>query len=219
MMDANTARVILSSHVEKKTSEIGNAIDILYPTFETYKAIAAEFGRSGSFWNVRHRLFQLPAGIRWKIDVEQISIDQGIEISKLKNEDEQWLLAFSITETQNLTAKECGNVVSLVLKEDKSIQDALSVSAGIRFNKIQSLVLPLGYDIRLTICKRAWTRGQNWEDFAYQLMLQGLEIDPEEVACQLEKLASDLRKTAETKQESNDAEQEDPGNQLEIHEI
>lgn len=209
MIDAETARAILNSYAEKKISEIGNAVDVLYPEFGTYKAIAAEFGRSDKYWSVRHRLFQLPAGIRWKIDEEQISTEQGIEISKLKNENDQWLLAFAITETQNLTAKECQNVVNLVLKEDQSIREALSVSAGIRFDKIQPLLLPLGFDIRLAICKRAWARCQEWEDLIYQLILQGIDVDIKEVASQLEKLASDLHKAGET-------EQDESGNQLEI---
>ena len=207
-MDTETARVILGSYAGKKPSEIGNAVDVLYPGFGTYKAIAAEFGRSDSFWSVRHRLFQLPVGIRWKIDEGQISMEQGIEISKLKNEEEQWLLAFTITETQNLTAKECQNVVNLVLKEEKSIREALGVSAGIRFDKIQPLLLPLGFDIRLAICKRAWARCQEWEDLIYQLILQGIDVDIKEVASQLEKLASDLHKAGETEQESDETEQE-----------
>lgn len=209
MIDAETARAILNSYAEKKISEIGNAVDVLYPGFGTYKAIAAEFGRSDHFWSTRHRLFQLPAGVRWKIDERQISIDQGIEISKLKNENDQWLLAFAITETQNLTAKECQNVVNLVLKEEQSIREALSVSAGIRFDKIQPLFLPLGFDIRLAICKRSWTRYQEWGDLAYQLILQGIDVDIKEVASQLEKLASDLHKAGKT-------EQDESGNQLEI---
>ena len=216
VMDTETARVILGSYAEKKPSEIGNAVDVLYPGFGTYKAIAAEFGRSDSFWSVRHRLFQLPVGIRWKIDEGQISMEQGIEISKLKNEEEQWLLAFTITETQNLTAKECQNVVNLVLKEEKSIREALGVSAGIRFDKIQPLLLPLGFDIRLAICKRAWARHQEWEDLIYQLILQGIDVDIKEVASQLEKLASDLHKAGGTEQESDETEQDESRNQLKI---
>ena len=194
MMDAGTAREILETYTGRKTSEIGNAIDVLYPEFSTYKAIAKVFGRSDKYWGVRHRLFQLPAGIRWKIDEGHINIEQGIEIAKLKNEDDQWLLAIAIIETENLTANECGNVVNLVLKEGKSIQEALSVSAGVRSDNIQPLILPLGFDIRLAICKRAWALSQEWEDMIYQFILQGIDVDIKEIALQLEKLALDLRK-------------------------
>ena len=202
MMDAETAKEILETYAGRKPSEIGEAIDVLYPGFGTYKAIAEAFGRSDKYWSIRHRLFQLPKGIRWKIDDGQISTEQGIEITKLKSEEDQWLLAFAVTETKNLTAKECGNIVNLVLKEDKSIAEALSVSAGIRFDKIQPLLLPLGFDIRLAICKRAWARSKEWEDLVYQLILQGIDVDMNEVALELEKLASDMRKAGEIAQDS-----------------
>ena len=194
MIDAETARRILETYAERKLSEIGNAVDVLYPRFGTYKAIAEAFGRSDKYWSIRHRLFQLPKGIRWKIDEGQISTEQGIEIAKLKNEEDQWLLAFAVTETRNLTAKECGNIVNLVLKEDKSIREALGISAGIRFDKIQPLLLPLGFDIRLAICKLAWARSKEWEDLTYQLILQGIDVDIKEVALELEKLASEMHK-------------------------
>ena len=201
-MDANTAREILGNYAGISPSEIGKAIDVLYQELNTYKAIAQKFGRSESFWSVRHRIYQLPAGIRWKVDERQISIDQSYQISRLKNGEDQWLLAMAIIETEDLTASDCENVVNLVLKEGKSIGEALSVSAGIRFDKIQPLLLPLGFDIRLAICKRAWARSKEWEDLVYQLILQGIDVDMNEVALELEKLASDMRKAGEIAQDS-----------------
>ncbi len=194
-MDEKTAREILTNHTGKKPSEIGAAVDVLYETFGTYALIAQEFGRAGSFWSVRHRFCQLPAGIRWKIDEGQIGITQGEQILKLEDEEDQWLLAIAIIETDSFTATESGNVVNLVLKENNSIREALSISAGIRFDKTHPLLLPFPFDVWLAICKRAWGEHQNWADLTYQLILQGLAVDPEEVACQLEKLASDLRKS------------------------
>ena len=219
MMDTNAAKEILGSYEGKLPSEIGNAVDVLYPGFGTYKAIAEQFGRSEGFWSVRHRIYQLPAGIRWKVDKGQISIDQSSQVFRLKNDEDRWLLAMAIIETENLTANECGNVVNLVLKEDKSIREALSVSAGIRFDKIQPLVLPLGFDIRLAICKRAWALSQEWEDLIYQFILQGIDVDIKEIALQLEKLASDMHKAGKTEQDSNEDEQEADGSQLEIQGI
>ena len=198
LMDTNTAREILGNYAGRLPSEIGNAIEVLYPVFGTYKAIAEAFGRSDKFWNIRHRLFQLPAGIRWKVDEGQISIDQSYQISRLKNDEDQWLLAIAIIETEDLTASECGNVVNLVLKGDKSIQDALSVSAGVRSDNIQPLLLPLGFNIRLAICKRAWGQCQEWEDLVYQFILQSIDVDIKEIAFQLEKLASDMHKAGKT---------------------
>lgn len=208
-MKVETAEEILSAYDERKPSEIGNAVDIFYKELGTYKAIAQQFGRSEGFWSVRHRIYQLPAGIRWKVDEGQISIDQSYHISRLEDDEDQWLLAMVIIETKNLTATECGNVVNLVLKEDKSIREALSISAGIRFDKVQPLVLPLKFDIRLAICKRAWGQGQEWKDLVYQSILQSIDVDIKEIASQLEKLTSDLRKAGETQQKSHESEPED----------
>ena len=215
-MDTQTARELLTSQDTKKQSEIGEAIDVLYKELGTYQAIAQQVGRSDKFWGVRHRIFQLPAGIQWKIDEEKIGIEQGYQISRLKNEEDQWLLAVAIIETKDLTAEECKNVVNLVLNEGKPIRDAFSVLAGIRFDKIQPIVFPLGFDIRLEICKVAWARSQEWADFCYQLILQGIDVDIKEVARQLEKLASDLRAAGTTEQERAEPEAENAGNQMEI---
>lgn len=215
-MDINTARELLTTKDARKPSEIAEAVDVLYQELGTYQAIAREIGRSDKFWGVRHRIFRLPAGIQWKIDEGRIGIEQGSQISRLKDEEDQWLLAVAIIEAKDLTAEECKNVVNLVLNEGKSIRDALGVLAGIRFDKIQPIVFPLGFDIRLEICKVAWARSQEWADFCYQLILQGIDVDIKEVARQLEKLASDLRKAGATEQESMEPEEDNAGNQLEI---
>lgn len=192
-MNAASAREHLSDLEGKTPCEIGEAVDVLYPEYGSYVTIAQQFGKSATFWHTRHRLFQLPEGIRWKIDEKQIGIDQGYQISRLTNDEDQWVLALAIIEEEDLTAKECQNVVNLVLNQEKSIRDALSVSAGIRFDKIP-LLLPLGFDIRLSICKVAWKQCQSWENLCYHLILQGIDVDIREVARQLEELAADLRK-------------------------
>ena len=215
-MNINAARELLTAKDARKPSEIAEAVDVLYRELGTYQAIAQQVGKSDKFWGSRHRIFQLPAGIRWKIDEGKIGIEQGYQISRLRNEEDQWLLAVAIIETKDLTAEECKNVVNLVLNEGESIRDAFSVLAGIRFDKIEPLVFPLGFDIRLEICKVAWTRSQEWADFCYQLILQGIDVDIKEVARQLEKLASDLRKAGATEQESAESDGDNAGNQLEI---
>ena len=193
-MDLKTARNIIDVPEKRKASEIADAVDVLYQAFGTYQAITQEIGRSDKFWIMRHRLFGLPDGIRWKIDEGKISIEQGYQIARLKQEEDQWLLAIAVTETKALTAKECRKVVNLVLKEGKSLRETLRILTGVRFDKIQELLLPLGADIWLAICKIAWARGQKWEDLCYQLVLQGVDVDLQRIASELEKLASDLRR-------------------------
>ena len=192
-MNLKTARETVATHTQSKPSEISKAVDVLYHEFGTYQAITQEIGKSDKFWIMRHRISQLPIGIRWKLDEGQISVGQGYQISRLKREDDQWLLAIAIIEAKSLTTKECEKVVNLVLNENTSIKDSLSISADIHFDKIKPLSLPIGSDIWIEICKIAWKRCQKWEDLCYQLVRQGVDIDYQEVASQLEKLASDLR--------------------------
>lgn len=192
-MDLKTAKAIIAEHAQRKPSEITEAVDVLYQKFGTYQAITREIGKSDKYWIMRHRISQLPSGIRWKIDEGHIGIGQGYQIARLTREEDQWLLAIVIIEARCLTTKECGKVVNLVLKEEKSIIESLSILMDIHFDEIQPLSLPLRSDIWISICKIAWTRHQKWEDICYQLVRQGVDVDFQELASQLEKLASDLR--------------------------
>lgn len=192
-MNLKTAKATIAAHTESKPSDIAKAVDVLYQEFGTYQAITQEIGKSDKFWIIRHRISQLPIGIRWKIDEGQITVGQGYQISRLKHEDDKWLLAIAIIEAKCLTAKACEKVVNLVLNEDKSIKDSLRILTDIHFDQIKPLSLPIGSDIWIEICKIAWERFQKWEDLCYQLVRQGVNIDYQEVASQLEKLASDLR--------------------------
>jgi hypothetical protein len=197
-MEEKAAIEYLTAPEGKKPSEIGKAVDVLYQKYHSYKAIAQQLNVSPNFLNSRHRIFQLPKGIQWKIDQGQIGITQGYEISRLKNKDDQWLLALAIIE-EKLTLDECKNVVNRVSKQNDSIRDALSVSAGVRFDKIQTLLLPLEFDIRLEICRLAWDLCKNWEDLCYQLIRQGIDVDIKKVGSQLEALASNLREAGREK--------------------
>jgi hypothetical protein len=197
-IDIETARKIVDAHDQKKLSEIAKAVDVLYQEFGTYQSITREMGKSDKFWIVRHRISQLPIGILWKVDEGYIGIEQAYQITRLKQEEDKWVLAIAIVEVKGLTAKECGKVVNLVLNEGKSIMDSLSILVDIHFDEIQPLSLPLGSDIWTEICKIAWTQRQKWEDLCYQLVRQGVDVNIQEVASQLEELAVDLRRSGRT---------------------
>ena len=192
-IDIETARRIVDGHYQKKPSEVAKAVDVLYQAFGTYQSITREMGRSDKYWIVRHHISQLPTGILWKVDEGYIGIEQAYQITRLKQEADQWILAIAIIEAKDLTGKKCGKVVNLVLNEGKSIIDSLRILAGIQFDKIQPLILPLGSDVWISICKIAWAQHQRWEDLCYQLVLQGIDVDIQEVASQLERLALDFR--------------------------
>ena len=197
-MDTKAAIEYLTTPDTKTPSEIGKAVDVLLKEYHSYKAIAQLLNMSPSFLSSRHRIFQLPEGIRWKVDQEQIGVGQGYHISRLEDEDDQWLLALAIIE-EKLSTKECENVVNMVLEQNGSMRDALSVSTGVRFDRIQPLLLPIGFDSRLAMCQAAWCQHKNWEDFCYQLIRQGIDVDIKKISSQLEALASDLREAGQEK--------------------
>ena len=103
-MEEKIAREYLTAPEGKKLSEVGEAVDILYQKYHSYKAIAQQVGNvSDDFLRSRHRIFQLPTGIQWKVDKGEIGVTHGYEISRLENEDDQWLLALAISEQKTNT--------------------------------------------------------------------------------------------------------------------
>ena len=197
-MEEKIAIEYLTAPQGKKVSEVGEAIDVLYQKYHSYKAIAQQFKVSTTFLSSRHHIFQLPKGIQWKIDQEQIGIGQGYEISRLENEDDQWLLALAVVE-QDLKATECANVVNIVLRQEGSIRDALSISTGVRFDEGKPLMLIIRPDLWIPMSRAAWGQCKNWEDLCYQLIRQGIDVDIKKVGSQLEALASNLREAGQAK--------------------
>lgn len=199
-MDRETARRVVDAEDPGKPSEIAEAVAVLYQEYGTYQSLTRYIGKSDRFWIVRHRISQLPVGILWKIDEGQIGIEQGYQLTRLPHDADQWRLAIAMVEVKQLTAKECRKVVNLVINEGKPMTEALRILAGIRFDKIQPLLLPLRSDLWVAICKIAWTQCQKWEDLCYQLVLQAIDVDIQEVASDLEKLASELRHAGRSSQ-------------------
>lgn len=183
-MDENSAVDCLTNRSEKKPSEIGQAVDVLYQFHGTHAKIAQQLHLDvgDTYLRSMRRIFHLPQGIRWKVDKGQIKVPQGYEISRLEDEDDQWMLAITIVE-KNLKAKECKNVVNLVLNKGRTMRDALSTVTGVRFEEINPpvLLLPIGVDFWFALCKAAWQQGEEWEDLCYRIIRQGIDIDPKEV--------------------------------------
>ena len=173
-MNKEVAREYLQVPNGKLPSEIGEAVDVLYGDFGSYTAMASSLDVSPGYLGDRHHIFQLPKGIQWKVDRKEIGITQGCQIFRLKDEDSQWVLTLAIIE-ERLKIDECKNVVDMVLKQNSSIKDALCVSAGVRLDNINTLVLPLAFDSRMAICRGAWNQRQEWADYSYELILQGTQ--------------------------------------------
>lgn len=183
-MDESSAVACLTNRSQKMPSEIGQAVDVLYQVHGTHAKIVQELQLNvgGDYLRSMRRIFHLPKGIRWKVDKEEIKVAQGYQISRLADEDDQWMLAITIV-AKNLKAEECNNVVNLVLNEGRTMRDALSTIAGVRFEEIrpQMLILPIGVDFWFDLSKAAWQQGEEWQDLCYRIIRQGIDIDPEEV--------------------------------------
>lgn len=197
-MEDKIAIECLTTPEGRKVSEVGEAVDVLYQKYHSYKAIAQKLKVSRQFLSSRHHIFQLPKGIQWKIDQGQIGIGQGYEISRLNNEEDQWLLALAVVE-QDLKATECANVVNIVLRQERSIRDALSVSTGVRFDEGKPLILMIRPDLWIPMSQAAWGQCKNWEDLCYQLIREGMDVDIKKIGDQLEVLASNLREAGQDK--------------------
>ena len=173
-MEEKIAREYLTAPEGKAPSEVGKAVDVLYQKYHSYVAIAQQVGgMSRKILASRHRIFQLPKGIQWKIDQGEIGIKQGYEIARLENEDDQWLLALAIIDKQ-LRLEECSNVVNRVSKQKVSIREALSVSTGVRFDETKPLILPMPPELWISMNRAAWDQGKNWVDLCYHLIRQGI---------------------------------------------
>ena len=191
-MDKDTARALLGSPKGRKPSEIGEAVDVLRPEYRSYNSMARDFPDiAGSTMNRRHNIFQLPKGIRWKIDEGEIPIKQGEHITRLKNKHDQWVLAFAIVD-ENLEEEACYNVVNRVLTHNDSIRDALKAAASVECDKVAQLLLPLGFDDRLAIAQHAWNRKQELQDFCYDRIHQIHDPLSGEFVCECHVLLSQL---------------------------
>ena len=197
-MDVEEAIEYLTVSEGRKPSQLGEAVDVLYQKHGSYAKIAQQLNITASFLSSRHRIFLLPKGIQWKVDQEQIGFSQGYQISRLDNEEDQWLLALAVVE-ENLKADECENVVNIVLKQNESIRGALRISTGVRFDEGKPLILLIRPDLWVPMCRAAWSQGKNWEDFCYQLIRQGIDVDIKKVSAQLEAIAADLHDAGQEK--------------------
>lgn len=171
-MNIETAKKYLRNIAKERPSVIGKAIDILYQKYGNYKAISQQTRVSQPVLVKRHHIFHLSKGIQWKVDEGHIKVTEAYHISRLKNENDQWLLAFVVVE-EKLSAKECEDVVNVTLKQNRPLKEVLSTLTGVRFDKTYSLLLPMGFDVRLAISRAAWSKRQNWGDLCYRFIRQG----------------------------------------------
>lgn len=196
-MDYQTARDWLNDAGDRKPSEKGEAVDVLYRELGNYKAIAKEVALSPERLSDLRRVFLLPEGIRWQFDKGKIRIGHVEQISRLQG-DEQWLLAFSIVQVK-ISVKDSKEVVDAVVKRNRDLRDVLHNMIGIRFDKpIASLLTGITFEDRFRVSRAAWDKKLKWEDFCQKAIEEATRVDLDHIARELESIAEQLRPGAET---------------------
>ena len=198
-MDKREALHLLNNLDGRNPSEIGEAVDVLYSEHGNYVNIARELeGVRPAFLNQNHRIYRLPRGIRWKVDEGIITTGQAYQISRVVNDEDKWLLAITVVE-KSLRSSECENVVNNVLNNNLSMRDALSAITGVRFAEISPpmLLLPISVDFWFRMTRLAWDNQQDWQDFCFQSIKQGMDVNLKDAASQLEAIAASLREAGE----------------------
>lgn len=217
-MDAEEAKFILENTAGKKPSKIGEAIDVLLRQHQksgkrgSYTRLSKEIGkkrikisgckRSFTLSEI-HRVFRLPQGILWKIDLEKIGASQGVEIARLKSEEDQWVLALAV-DAKQMSVTKCRKIVSLALRKPKadekdySLREALGIVAGIRFRDISRVMEMLSPEEWIAVSKEAWNRKMDWQDFFHCLATEKQSVlsDIEKVAEQIIQWRRDFPKSS-----------------------
>ena len=195
-MNQQEAEDCLAQRKNKKLSEVGEAVDVLYQIYKTYKKMATKCLVPSSKLSAYRSVFQLPKGIRWKVDEGKIEIAKAQHIARLNEEQDQWLLAFIAVE-RKLKVVECKRVVDLVQKENWKIKKALGDVTGVRFEEMPPppLVLPFEVDFWFKFTQFAWERYMNFADLCYQLIREGVDMDVDNnkiAAADLDRLSKTL---------------------------
>ncbi len=191
-MNIEKAKELLNSPSDWKPSELGEAVDVLYKKIRNYDAIASQVGLSANRLAHLRRVYLLPQGIRWQVDKGKLKISHAYHISRLKEENDQWLLAFSIIEAK-MSVKDTNATVNAVIKNGERLQDVLQELVGVRFDEVKALLLPLSFDDVFEITRMAWSKKLEWADFSLIAIEEATRVDHEHIADELASLAEQLR--------------------------
>lgn len=189
-MDLDKARECLNTQKGKKPSEIGEAVDLLFQEFRSYKKIAEQVELSPERISVFHRIYKLPKGIRWQVDNRKILIGHAMQISRLP-ENDQWMLAFVVIE-EKINAKDTRKIVNEALNSEKDLTGVLNSVAGIDSDSIKALLLPLSFEERFQITCSAWGKEMSWADFSLNSIREATRVDIKQIADELTKIVKKI---------------------------
>lgn len=178
-MNISKAEKIVANYKEslkKSISDFCKAFNLLKEEHGSYKAISEKVDVHSTTLGKYHKISQLPKGILWKFVQNELKVNQVYQISRLEKIEDQWFLAFYVIELQNneqkCTTDDCKEMVDTVLEQEISIQEVIKNLYGEKFEQIISLLLPLDFDIRLSLSKICWEQKKELKDFCYEAIIE-----------------------------------------------
>ena len=198
-MDSQTARDWLNDTGDRKPSERGEAVDVLYRELGNYEAIAKEVALSPKRLRDLRRVFLLPEGIRWQVDEGKIRLGHVQQISRLQG-DEQWLLAFTIVQ-EKISVKDSKELVSAVVKKNRDLRDVLHNMIGIRFDEpLPSLLEGFTFEYRFRVSRAAWGKKLEWEDFCHKAIEEATRENVDQMMGEIASIVDKWRSTRNSNQ-------------------
>ncbi len=205
-MEITEAKAVVADYKQQQLGVLGEAITVLKKEYATYEGIAQQVAPSAATITKYHALSKLPQGIRWKVEQGQLPPTHAEQICRLKDENDQWVLAFCIVDAgkQGPSARECKDVVEDVRETERPIAEVLTERFAFEFDKTVALVVPVDYWFRFKICRTAWNRQEEWKNLVYKILsewLAGREFsstaDLKAISRQLSDVASQIEELAE----------------------
>jgi len=205
--ELSDAKAVVTGYSGQPLRALGEAITLLKREYGTYKQIAKEVGPCAVTIGRYHRLSRLPDGLRWKIEQRELALSLAHQVCKLKDENDQWVLAFAILdapEDGRLTERECRQAVEEVQNTGRPMREVLAERLGLDFKKSVVVVLSFDYWFRFKLCRAAWNRGQSGADLAREIVAEWLAgrqfsstADLQHISQQLADIAKHVEELAE----------------------
>lgn len=197
-MDVEEATATLNDYADRPLEELGEAVDELLKHYDSYTGIGEIVRPVPATISKYHRLSQLPKGIRWKVDAGELTIGQAVEVARLEDENDQWVLAYAIVDDEDASVPgdEWRRAVDEVLSTGRSMEDILRNSLGVASEKTVTMALAFDYWFRFKLCRAAWNRRENWHDLAYSILNDWLASREFESPADLREITEELSEIA-----------------------
>ena len=177
-MEISDAKAVVQNYRQQSLAALGEAISVLKKKYDTYEKIAKQVSPSAKTIGLYYRLSQLPDGIRWKIQEGEIGLSLAEQVCRLKDENDQWVLAYAIVDAaqdRSIMEQEWKGAVDEVLRTGRSMKEVLEERLGAASDKTVVTPVSFDYSFRFKLCRAAWNRQKNWADLVYDIINEWLD--------------------------------------------